>query len=541
MENSDREDLLRRPSRLGPMTVAAFLILWLALHGAACRSRQAADKSGQNAEGKGRISESKAQSAESERRSAATRLDGDREVWEVAYIQGVRVGYARTAIRRVARGGENLLDIEGSTRLAMRRFDTPITMDIRFASTETPDGRLVECQSVIAQGSTTVTTTGRVAGNQLQLQVATSGKTTTAAFPWPPECGGYYALQQSLSRTPMKPGETRTIRALEPGTSQVSTTRLVARNVEPVKLLDKTAELLRIDSTTTLDGQAIPGGLWTDRDGEIWKSRTEMLAIEMFRTTKEEALKASEPGDLDLATSVAIPVKRPLERPHQTKRVRYRMHLDGGNPAEVFASGPSQKVQSIDPHTAEVTVFSLRLGQPAGNAGAKEGPPTTADREPNNWIQSDHPKIVAAAKEAAGDLQDPWQTAVALERYAHSRIRRPGFSQAFDTALDVLESGEGDCTEHAVLLVALARARGIPARVAIGLVYYKESVLYHMWTEMCLEGRWIPMDATLAQGGIGAAHLKLVHTSLQGASALSSFLPVAQVAGRLKIEIAEVE
>jgi hypothetical protein len=433
------------------------------------------------------------------------------------------------------------VNIEGSTRLAMRRFETPIVMDVRFASTETPDGRLVECQSVMAQGATTVTTTGRVAGGELQLRVTTSGKTTTAAIPWSPECGGYYALQQSLSRSPMKPGETRTIRGLEPGTAQFSTTRLVARNVEPVKLLDKTIDLLRIDITTTLDGQAIPGGLWTDRAGEIWKSRTDMLAMEMFRTTKEEALKASEPGELDLAANLAIPVHRALERPQATKRVRYRMHLDGGNPAEVFASGPSQKVQSIDPHTAEVTVFALRLGQPAGNPGAKEEPPTAADRQPNNWIQSDHPKIVAAAKEAAGDLKDPWQVAVALERYAHGRIRRPGFSQAFDTALDVLESGEGDCTEHAVLLAALARARGIPARVAIGLVYYKQSFLYHMWTEMYLEGRWIPMDATLAQSGIGGAHLKLVHTSLQGASALSSFLPVAQVAGRLKIEILDVE
>jgi hypothetical protein len=49
------------------------------------------------------------------------------------------------------------------------------------------------------------------------------------------------------------------------------------------------------------------------------------------------------------------------------------------------------------------------------------------------------------------------------------------------------------------------------------------------------------MDATLAQGGIGAAHLKLVHSNLAGASALSCFLPVAQVAGGLTIEILEAE
>jgi hypothetical protein len=49
------------------------------------------------------------------------------------------------------------------------------------------------------------------------------------------------------------------------------------------------------------------------------------------------------------------------------------------------------------------------------------------------------------------------------------------------------------------------------------------------------------MDATLGQGGIGAAHLKLTDSNLAGAGAYSAFLPVAQVIGQLKIEILEVE
>ncbi len=451
------------------------------------------------------------------------------------------MGYSRTSVRRVEREGRSLVVIEGLTHIALRRFGTPMTMKIRSDSTETPDGQLIACESVIDQGTTPVVTRGRVAGNELQLDMTTAGKTTTSRIPWTSDCGGFYALQESLSRSPLKPGQERTIRALEPGTSQMSVTVLAARRFERVDLSGKTAELLRIDSTTTLAGQTIRGTLWADREGEVWKSRTEMLNIEMCRTTKEEALRATEPGELDFAWNVAIPVNRALDRAHATKRVRYRVRLEGGNPAEVFVSGPSQQVRPIDGHTAEVTVLAIRPGQPGGNADAKADPPADKDREPNNWIQSDDPMIVAAAKEAADDLKDPWALAVALERATRSRIPRPGFSQAFDTAADVIRSGEGDCTEHAVLLAAMARARGIPARVAIGLVYHKQSFLYHMWTEMNLEGRWTPMDATLAQGGIGAAHLKLVHSNLAGASALSCFLPVAQVAGRLTVEILEAE
>ena len=106
-----------------------------------------------------------------------------------------------------------------------------------------------------------------------------------------------------------------------------------------------------------------------------------------------------------------------------------------------------------------------------------------------------------------------------------------------------MEHRKGDCTEHAVLLAALCRARGIPARVAIGLSYVSaaKGFGYHMWNEVWIDGTWAPLDATLAQGGIGAAHLKLGDSSLKGTSAFGTFLPVAQVIGQLKIEILEVE
>jgi transglutaminase-like putative cysteine protease len=62
-----------------------------------------------------------------------------------------------------------------------------------------------------------------------------------------------------------------------------------------------------------------------------------------------------------------------------------------------------------------------------------------------------------------------------------------------------------------------------------------------MWVEAYFDGRWVPLDATLGHGGIGAAHLKIAHSNLQGASMYSSFLPVVQVVGRLKIEVIGVE
>src|SRR5690606_4085362 len=97
-------------------------------------------------------------------------------------------------------------------------------------------------------------------------------------------------------------------------------------------------------------------------------------------------------------------------------------------------------------------------------------PPTDDDRQPNNLIQSDDPAVVEMAQAVAPEETDHAKLAVELEKHVKRSITMKNFSQAFSTAAEVAKRREGDCTEHAVLLAGLARARGIPARVAIGLI-----------------------------------------------------------------------
>src|SRR5262249_18456864 len=104
---------------------------------------------------------------------------------------------------------------------------------------------------------------------------------------------------------------------------------------------------------------------------------------------------------------------------------------------------------------------------------------------------------------------------------------------------------QGDCTEHAVLLAAMARARQIPSRIAVGLVYVAGATSFggHMWTEVYINGTWVPLDATLGQGGIGADHIKFADSSFADEGALpplSTFLPLVSVLGKMQIEIREV-
>ena len=244
----------------------------------------------------------------------------------------------------------------------------------------------------------------------------------------------------------------------------------------------------------------------------------------------------------DLGPSSVVKVERKLARPHETKRVVYRARLPNGDPSKEFATGPSQQVRRIDEHTAEITVRAVRPETDLGDS-AQDRPAGAAELQPNGFLQSDDPEVVAMAGAIAPDEKSPWLIACALERNVSTSLRTRDFSAAVATAADVARSREGDCTEHAVLLAALCRARGIPARVAIGLVHFEPvgGFAYHMWTEVWIDQRWIALDGTLGRGGIGGAHLKITDSNLEGSESLSAFLPVFKLLGQLQLEILEVD
>ncbi len=471
--------------------------------------------------------------------------------WEAVYAGGVKIGWGQTALVDIEENGKKLQQVDSQNHLAVDRDRQRTTIDITTRSIETSDGKLLRFETEMLAGASRTLMTGKVADGKLTVETSTHGKTVSDTLPCPADTLGFSSTDQSLARAPMLAGQKRTLKALMPATNEVVTIELAADKFESTALLDHSEDLLRIESTITLPinmpddkPPVIRSVLWANREGQILKTAIAALHQETFRTTREVALAESSPRRVDLVIDNTIPVARLLDDPHNTRRVRYRVWLEADDPAKVFFSGRLQEVQSLDPHTAEITV-RRDSGAPkaAGDASPPRRLPGDDDRKPNNLVQSDDPVIVAMAKSVAPNEADPLKVGIELEKLVRHTIKLKDFSQAFATASEVARNPEGDCTEHSVLLAALARARGIAARVAIGLVYQdgKQSFAYHMWNEIWTGDRWVPLDATLGRGGIGAAHLMLTDSNLAGAQAYSCFLPVAQVIGQLKIEILDVE
>jgi len=133
--------------------------------------------------------------------------------------------------------------------------------------------------------------------------------------------------------------------------------------------------------------------------------------------------------------------------------------------------------------------------------------------QPTPWLQSDD-RVIADAARTARSLGGSDATVMdELARIARRRLEGVDFAGHY-SASAAWRRRAGDCTEDAVLLAALARAAGIPALVASGMVYTREryhqasdAFIPHSWVVAYLDGEWRSVDMTL--GALDSTHVAL--------------------------------
>jgi transglutaminase-like putative cysteine protease len=144
-------------------------------------------------------------------------------------------------------------------------------------------------------------------------------------------------------------------------------------------------------------------------------------------------------------------------------------------------------------------------------------------------IQASDPAMVRRAEQIAGGSRDPAEVARRLNGWVYRELRKE-ITPSVPSAIQVLEARRGDCNEHTVLFVALARALGLPARTAVGVVHLRGSFYYHAWPEVWLGG-WVAVDPTLGQFPADAAHLRFL------VGGLARQIELIRLVGRLDIEV----
>lgn len=273
---------------------------------------------------------------------------------------------------------------------------------------------------------------------------------------------------------------------------------------------------------------------WIDEMGQIVRATTPVgftmertafeIAFENFRRRPDVRLASGLGADLIRQTAIASDVRLSQETMGE---LRVRL---GGVDLEGFELGGGRQELRGDTLVVRREADSLLDAEYRIPAGAAELAPFL-EAEP--LVQSDDPRIRAQARQIVGRTRDPARAAERLVQWVYDEIDKR-VTVSVPSALEVLETRRGDCNEHTVLYVALARAVGIPARTAAGLVYVDGAFYYHAWPEVYLNG-WVAVDPTFGQFPADAAHLRFT------IGGLAQQAELIRLIGRLTLDVVDTE
>ncbi len=254
-------------------------------------------------------------------------------------------------------------------------------------------------------------------------------------------------------------------------------------------------------------------GGWVDQQGRLLASsqlgfrlerRPYEVAFENWRRETDRA--ASQPAprvapNRDILETTAIAANKRLRSTVSELRVR----LGGVDLSGFDLAGGRQEMRgdTLIVRREDVRALAARYQLPVARTPLNRD---ALKAEP--FLEVEHPEIVALAQRLASGSSDPRLVALNINQWVHDSVKKE-VTIGIPSALHVLHTRRGDCNEHAQLFVALARAAGVPSRIAAGLAYVDGKFYYHAWPEVLLRG-WVAVDPTFGQFPADAAHLRFV-------------------------------
>ncbi|MEM2874520.1 MAG: transglutaminase domain-containing protein [Candidatus Hadarchaeales archaeon] len=160
--------------------------------------------------------------------------------------------------------------------------------------------------------------------------------------------------------------------------------------------------------------------------------------------------------------------------------------------------------------TQVIKVKSVGLSIEPSNVGSVMPPEVEELTEPvPGLFESDDPRIQQLAMQLTSGITNPYLKLERILRYVAENLVYERQTEEHG-ALWALLNGKGDCTEFSNLMIALARAAGIPAKAVVGYAYlpiYEENPqdtlsLGHEYAIFYMPGYgWVPADAVWPRYG----------------------------------------
>jgi len=442
--------------------------------------------------------------------------------WYGVYVFGKKAGYAKMAFRVNAESYE----IEEEVVLEIQAMGT--AQGIRMSALRKYDkntGGLSSVQSAFTQNTQEVRAEFEVQDSYGRLTQWVAGQKTQTTVPAPKE-NILDALALSIKQ---KAGnlkgtvETSIFEALPPISKEIVMEHRVVKS--ETRVVNGVRLNLSVVKTKVPEHGIHYRTLMRD-DGVVVE--TEMMGMMKLRLEPERIAKSQGVTPDVLTLSLAVP-NEPIQTPRSVRELELRIDLP--RIPETFTDGHVELMRKASDYV-EIRLTSPPLEQRRGTEIA----PVSA-LAPTALIQSNAPGIISKAKEITRGSKSKHETIERLVKYVSGTLKKE-YRAALSNALDVLKDPTGDCTEHAVYFVALARAVKIPSRIVVGLTYTamgKGGFGGHAWAEVLYRGAWHPVDPTFGQLSADATHIPL------GIGNLADITHVAALIGQVRVRVLDVQ
>lgn len=351
-----------------------------------------------------------------------------------------------------------------------------------------------------------------------------------------------------VRKRPGKPDETLTLPPPKETVEDADQARLaLARNKKVENLLIDFLDLEQYRFTTTVEpGETrVLGGVKVTLRKAVTVSEKDKVPMVNFIDEKGRIL---EIGFGPVMKAIAEPEDRakrvdrvevfglsraPLPAPPPPEALRlpgsFRFVMSG-LPAKFRADSYRQAFRALDGDKVEVTLksFEPKVRKPRPLADPNGG----VNLKSTIVVEANDPEIAALAKKIAGGEKDAYTVAKKVSRWVYDNMQSD-YGASADRATDALKQMKGDCTEHALLTVALLRALGIPSKRVDGVVYLLQNdqvpaLWWHEWVEAYV-GEWTQLDPTFGQDVADATHFALGEEASAEITPLIGSMKVLQV------------
>ncbi len=428
-------------------------------------------------------------------RELATIKQAEAEEYQSIFFQNAKIGYT---INRYQEGpGEDRL-LTQQARMKLNIAGVAQTIDLKLNATISAANYLKAFDFSFHSPFYRMRAEGAVTGNRVEYQLTTGTNTIrdSLTFSSPPLLAT--SRRAYLLAEGIKEGEKRRIPWFDPVSLTGKEAVLEYRGKESVLINGRMQKLhLFIES---FSGARISS--WLNDSGVVVKEESPAGFV-FLKEPKFKALGEDLGESDEILSAVSVKTRGELTG-IEGPAVRYRLELPEGGSFDLDG-GRQIFVGDILTVTREKIPAEGAAPTCADGAGQLDASP---------YIQADNRDIVELAGQLTAGVDELPARVKRLADWVYGNIeKRPVLG--LPDALSTLSARKGDCNEHAALFAALARAAGIPTRVAAGVTWQRDAFYYHAWNEVCLGDRWISIDTTTNQFPADLGHLRFIVGEMQ--------------------------